>query len=135
MDKKNHHLHKPVFIGEIKADGQFNVVWKTKGPVVADAVERPTSPRTRARRTSRRDGLRSEVKSLSVRTGFCDGMSSVAASRCSCWRLGACALTPQQALAIAAGDSDERIAALNAGGCARPPTASAASCRRCSTTR
>ena len=25
-----------VFIGEIKADGQFNVVWKTKGPVVAD---------------------------------------------------------------------------------------------------
>ena len=36
MDAKNHHLHKPVFIGEIKADGQFNVVWKTKGPVVAD---------------------------------------------------------------------------------------------------
>jgi urea transport system substrate-binding protein len=36
MDKENHHLHKPVFIGEIKADGQFNVVWKTKGPVVAD---------------------------------------------------------------------------------------------------
>ncbi len=36
MDPKNHHLHKPVFIGEIRADGQFNVVWKTKGPVVAD---------------------------------------------------------------------------------------------------
>ncbi len=36
MDKENHHLHKPVFIGEIKADGQFNVVWKTKGPVQAD---------------------------------------------------------------------------------------------------
>ncbi|MBN9339368.1 MAG: urea ABC transporter substrate-binding protein [Comamonadaceae bacterium] len=36
MDKENHHLHKPVFIGEIKADGQFKVVWKTKGPVVAD---------------------------------------------------------------------------------------------------
>jgi len=36
MDAKNHHLHKPVFIGEIKSDGQFNVVWKTKGPVVAD---------------------------------------------------------------------------------------------------
>jgi urea transport system substrate-binding protein len=35
MDEKNHHLHKPVFIGEIKADGQFNVVWKTKGPVRA----------------------------------------------------------------------------------------------------
>ena len=35
MDPKNHHLHKPVFIGEIKADGQFNVVWKTPGPVKA----------------------------------------------------------------------------------------------------
>ncbi len=40
MDAKNHHLHKPVFIGEIKADGQFNVVWKTKGPVKAE----PWSP-------------------------------------------------------------------------------------------
>ncbi|QJR15432.1 urea ABC transporter substrate-binding protein [Usitatibacter palustris] len=35
MDEKNHHLHKAVFIGEIKADGQFNVVWKTPGPVKA----------------------------------------------------------------------------------------------------
>lgn len=35
MDEKNHHLHKPVFIGEIRADGQFNVVWKTKGPIKA----------------------------------------------------------------------------------------------------
>jgi urea transport system substrate-binding protein len=29
----NHHISKPVFIGEIKADGQFNVVWKTSGLV------------------------------------------------------------------------------------------------------
>jgi urea transport system substrate-binding protein len=35
MDEKNHHLHKPVFIGEVKGDGQFNVVWKTPGPVKA----------------------------------------------------------------------------------------------------
>ena len=35
MDEKNHHLQKSVFIGEIKADGQFNVVWKTPGPVKA----------------------------------------------------------------------------------------------------
>jgi len=40
MDKKNHHLHKPVFIGEIKADGQFKVVWKTPGPIRAQ----PWSP-------------------------------------------------------------------------------------------
>jgi urea transport system substrate-binding protein len=35
MDEKNHHLHKPVVIGEIKEDGQFNIVWKTEGPVRA----------------------------------------------------------------------------------------------------
>ena len=35
MDEKNHHLHKPVVIGEIKEDGQFNIVWKTDGPVRA----------------------------------------------------------------------------------------------------
>jgi len=40
MDDKNHHLHKPVFIGEVKADGQFNIVWKTKGPIKAQ----PWSP-------------------------------------------------------------------------------------------
>ena len=37
MDAKNHHLHKPVLIGEIRADGQFNVVWKTDGPIRAQA--------------------------------------------------------------------------------------------------
>ncbi len=40
MDPKNHHLHKSVFIGEVKADGQFNVVWKTPGPIKAQ----PWSP-------------------------------------------------------------------------------------------
>ena len=40
MDKSNHHLHKPVFIGEVTGGGQFNVVWKTKGPVRAQ----PWSP-------------------------------------------------------------------------------------------
>ncbi|HAE99983.1 MAG TPA: urea ABC transporter substrate-binding protein [Methylophilaceae bacterium] len=40
MDPSNHHLHKPVFIGEIKADGQFSTVWKTPGPVKAQ----PWSP-------------------------------------------------------------------------------------------
>jgi urea transport system substrate-binding protein len=37
MDAKNHHLHKPVYIGEVKADGQFHVVWKTDGPITAQA--------------------------------------------------------------------------------------------------
>ena len=33
----NHHITKPVFIGEIKGNGQFDVVWKTPGLVPGDA--------------------------------------------------------------------------------------------------
>src|SRR5205085_2913671 len=33
----NHHIAKPVFIGEIKGDGQFDVVWKADGLVPGDA--------------------------------------------------------------------------------------------------
>jgi len=40
MDKTNHHLHKPVMIGEILPNGQFQVVWKTKEPIRAQ----PWSP-------------------------------------------------------------------------------------------
>jgi urea transport system substrate-binding protein len=32
----NHHITKPVLIGEIQADGQFNTVWRTPGLVVGD---------------------------------------------------------------------------------------------------
>jgi hypothetical protein len=31
VDSQNHHTWKPVYIGKIRADGQFQVVWKTKG--------------------------------------------------------------------------------------------------------
>ena len=34
---KNHHLSKPVLIGEIQSDGQFEVVWETDGVVPGDA--------------------------------------------------------------------------------------------------
>jgi urea transport system substrate-binding protein len=40
MDPTNHHLHKPVMIGEIKGDGQFSVVWKSKEAIRAQ----PWSP-------------------------------------------------------------------------------------------
>ncbi len=33
----NHHITKPVLIGEIQEDGQFEVVWQTPGLVVGDA--------------------------------------------------------------------------------------------------
>ena len=31
----NHHITKPVYIGEIQGDGQLNTVWQTPGTVVA----------------------------------------------------------------------------------------------------
>ncbi len=33
MDPETQHLHKPVFIGEIKPDGQMQLVWQSEGPV------------------------------------------------------------------------------------------------------
>ena len=33
----NHHLSKPVMIGEIRPDGQFDVVWQTREAITADA--------------------------------------------------------------------------------------------------
>ncbi|WP_426417039.1 urea ABC transporter substrate-binding protein [Aestuariirhabdus sp. LZHN29] len=33
----NHHITKPVLIGEIQEDGQFQVVWETNGTVLGDA--------------------------------------------------------------------------------------------------
>ena len=40
MDETNHHLHKPVMIGEIRADGQFDVDYKTPTVIKAE----PWSP-------------------------------------------------------------------------------------------
>jgi urea transport system substrate-binding protein len=33
----NHHITKPVYIGEVRADGQFDVVWKTNKEIPGDA--------------------------------------------------------------------------------------------------
>ena len=33
----NHHITKPVLIGEIQADGQFDIIWETAGLVAGDA--------------------------------------------------------------------------------------------------
>jgi urea transport system substrate-binding protein len=34
--RRNHHLSKPVMIGEVQADGQFNVVYKTPAAIPAE---------------------------------------------------------------------------------------------------
>jgi urea transport system substrate-binding protein len=44
IDERNHHLHKPVLIGEIKKDGQFKIVWKSKGLVAPEPWSIYTSP-------------------------------------------------------------------------------------------
>jgi len=33
----NHHITKPVFIGEVRGDGQFDIVWKTDGLIPGEA--------------------------------------------------------------------------------------------------
>ncbi len=37
MDEKNQHTWKPVYIGEIQKDGQFKIVWQSKGLVHPDS--------------------------------------------------------------------------------------------------
>ncbi|RJQ48847.1 MAG: urea ABC transporter substrate-binding protein [Gammaproteobacteria bacterium] len=40
MDETNHHLHKPVMIGEVQENGQFDIVWQTDKTIRAQ----PWSP-------------------------------------------------------------------------------------------
>lgn len=44
MDPRNHHLAKPVVIGEIKPDGQFDIIWKSEGLVDPQPWSPLTSP-------------------------------------------------------------------------------------------
>jgi urea transport system substrate-binding protein len=37
MDEKNQHTYKPVYIGEVLKDGQFKIVWQSKGLVKPDS--------------------------------------------------------------------------------------------------
>lgn len=46
---RNHHLSKPVMIGEVMENGQFNIVWKTPGPIVAENWS-PLIPENASRR-------------------------------------------------------------------------------------
>ena len=44
MDDANHHTHKPVLIGEIRKDGQFNIIWQSKGVVKPEPWSEYTNP-------------------------------------------------------------------------------------------
>ena len=67
----NHHITKPVYIGEVRADGQFDVVWKTPGTVPGDAWSRLP-----AGRQGHRGGLGdAEVRQLQHQTKVCSGQN------------------------------------------------------------
>ncbi len=66
----NHHITKPVYIGEVKADGQFNVVWNTPGTVVAQ----PWSPYLEDSKDLISDWLPPmSCGNFNVKTGKCGG--------------------------------------------------------------
>jgi urea transport system substrate-binding protein len=44
MSPINHHLEKPVLIGEIRSDGQFDIIWKSNGLVSPEPWSKLTSP-------------------------------------------------------------------------------------------
>ena len=62
----NHHITKPVYIGEIQADGQLNTVWQTPATVVAqewspylrgfEGPDRRLAPADVVRQLQRQDG-------------------------------------------------------------------------------
>ncbi len=65
----NHHITKPVMIGEIRADGQFDVVWQTRGLVPGDAWSDylPGSMDLEAHRVDKKCG------NFNKKTGKCGG--------------------------------------------------------------
>src|SRR5262250_1825849 len=68
----NHHITKPVFIGEIKADGQFDVVWKTEGLVPGDAW----SKELEGSRDLIGDWVDKKCGNYNVKTNKCGGQGS-----------------------------------------------------------
>jgi urea transport system substrate-binding protein len=65
----NHHITKPVFIGEIRADGQFDVVWKTPGLVPGAAW----SPYLEGSKDLVADWVDKKCGNFNVKTNKCGG--------------------------------------------------------------
>jgi urea transport system substrate-binding protein len=67
----NHHITKPVYIGEVRADGQFDVVWKTTGTVPGDAWSDflPVSQDTEA------DWVKLKCGNYNTKTKQCSGQN------------------------------------------------------------
>jgi urea transport system substrate-binding protein len=68
----NHHITKPVLIGEIQDDGQFSVVWQTPGEVAGDAWS-DYLPGSKDQISDWRAPL--SCGNYNVKTGKCSGQS------------------------------------------------------------
>ena len=68
----NHHLTKPVLIGEIQENGQFETVWQTEGTVVGDAWS-DFLPGSKDLISDWRKPL--ECGAYNVKTGKCSGQN------------------------------------------------------------
>ena len=67
----NHHITKPVYIGEIRADGQFDVVWQTKDLVPGS----PWSPYLPESRDLTADWVKLKCGNYNTVTKTCGGSS------------------------------------------------------------
>ena len=68
----NHHITKPVLIGEIEANGQFNIVTQTPGTIVAQ----PWSPYLEGSKDLISDWLPPmSCGNFNVKSGKCGGAS------------------------------------------------------------
>ncbi len=68
----NHHITKPVLIGEIQEDGQFEVVWQTDGLVPGDAW----SDHLPGSKDLIGDWVEKKCGNFNIKTGKCGGKSS-----------------------------------------------------------
>jgi urea transport system substrate-binding protein len=67
----NHHITKPVLIGEVQKDGQFNVVWKTEGLVPGDEW----SDYLEGSKDLKADWVDKKCGNFNSKTGKCGGQS------------------------------------------------------------
>ena len=66
----NHHITKPVYIGEVRDDGQFDVVWKTDGLVPGEyGGDEQQHDEARQRRRSTTHANISAISSISASVG------------------------------------------------------------------
>jgi urea transport system substrate-binding protein len=68
----NHHISKPVFIGEVRGDGQFDVVWKTDGLVPGAAW----SPYLEGSKDLIADWVKLKCGNFNTKTNKCGGQGT-----------------------------------------------------------